>query len=141
MSEFIDTVVRVRYAETDKMGIVYYANYFIYFEIGRVEYLRQRGLDFLKFDAARFQQHQQVKQQVGAFGNEMAAIVLNRGDHGFHRFLTKFLGAMLRTLVEQFAGVGRLSSRRRAGIDGGGKVMDRETRHQPNSTRHARGGR
>jgi acyl-CoA thioester hydrolase len=45
MSEFVDTVVRVRYAETDKMGIVYYANYYIYFEIGRVEYLRQRGLD------------------------------------------------------------------------------------------------
>jgi acyl-CoA thioester hydrolase len=46
MSEFVDTVVRVRYAETDKMGIVYYANYYIYFEIGRVEYLRERGLDY-----------------------------------------------------------------------------------------------
>ena len=50
MSEFIDTVVRVRYAETDKMGIVYYANYFIYFEIGRVEYLRQRGLDYRRME-------------------------------------------------------------------------------------------
>ena len=38
MSDFVDTVVRVRYAETDKMGIVYYANYYIYFEIGRVEF-------------------------------------------------------------------------------------------------------
>jgi acyl-CoA thioester hydrolase len=50
MSEFIDTVVRVRYAETDKMGIVYYANYLIYFEIGRVEYLRQRGLDYRRME-------------------------------------------------------------------------------------------
>ena len=50
MSEFIDTVVRVRYAETDKMGIVYYGNYFIYFEIGRVEYLRQRGLDYRRME-------------------------------------------------------------------------------------------
>jgi acyl-CoA thioester hydrolase len=50
MSEFIDTVVRVRYAETDKMGIVYYANYFVYFEIGRVEYLRQRGLDYRQME-------------------------------------------------------------------------------------------
>ena len=50
MSEFIDTVVRVRYAETDKMGIVYYANYFVYFEIGRVEYLRQRGLDYRRME-------------------------------------------------------------------------------------------
>jgi acyl-CoA thioester hydrolase len=50
MSEFVDTVVRVRYAETDKMGIVYYANYFIYFEIGRVEYLRHRGLDYRQME-------------------------------------------------------------------------------------------
>jgi acyl-CoA thioester hydrolase len=50
MSEFIDHVVRVRYAETDKMSIVYYANYFIYFEIGRVEYMRIRGLDYRKME-------------------------------------------------------------------------------------------
>ncbi len=50
MSEIIDHVVRVRYAETDKMAIVYYANYFIYFEIGRVEYMRQRGLDYRKME-------------------------------------------------------------------------------------------
>ena len=50
MSEFVDTVVRVRYAETDKMAIVYYSNYFIYFEIGRVEYLRQRGLDYRRME-------------------------------------------------------------------------------------------
>ena len=46
MSEYSDTVVRVRYAETDKMGIVYYGNYYIYFEVGRVEYMRQRGIDY-----------------------------------------------------------------------------------------------
>src|SRR6202022_2845717 len=92
--------------------------------------LRQRRLDFFKLHAARLQKHQQVKQQVGAFGHQVVAIVLDRGDHGFHRLLAKLLGAMLRTLVQQFAGVGRLSSRRRAGIDGGGQVMDRETRHQ-----------
>ncbi len=46
MNEFFDTVVRVRYAETDKMGIVYYANYYVYFEIGRVEYMRARGVDY-----------------------------------------------------------------------------------------------
>ena len=50
MSEFIDHVVRVRYAETDKMSIVYYANYFIYFEIGRVEYMRQRGMDYRQME-------------------------------------------------------------------------------------------
>ena len=46
MSEYSETVLRVRYAETDKMGVVYYANYYIYFEVGRVEYMRQRGVNY-----------------------------------------------------------------------------------------------
>ena len=36
-------VVRVRYAETDRMGVVYYANYLVWFEVGRTEWLRDRG--------------------------------------------------------------------------------------------------
>ena len=36
--------IRVRYAETDRMGVVYYANYFVWMEVGRVESLRQKGL-------------------------------------------------------------------------------------------------
>jgi len=40
------TPVRVRYAETDQMGIVYYANYLVWFEIGRVEVLRTLGLSY-----------------------------------------------------------------------------------------------
>jgi acyl-CoA thioester hydrolase len=43
---FSETRVRVRYAETDQMGVVYHANYFIWFEIGRVEYLRQLGFSY-----------------------------------------------------------------------------------------------
>jgi acyl-CoA thioester hydrolase len=50
MSEFFDTIVRVRYAETDKMGVVYYANYYIYFEIGRVEYMRNLGVDYRQME-------------------------------------------------------------------------------------------
>ena len=37
------TRVRVRYAETDRMGVVYYANYFVWFEIGRTAWLRDTG--------------------------------------------------------------------------------------------------
>jgi acyl-CoA thioester hydrolase len=37
------SVVRVRYAETDKMGVVYYANYFVWFEVGRADLLRSLG--------------------------------------------------------------------------------------------------
>ena len=38
--------VRVRYAETDQMGVVYHANYLVWFEVGRVELMRQMGLDY-----------------------------------------------------------------------------------------------
>ncbi len=41
-----ETRVRVRYAETDQMGVVYHANYFIWFEVGRVEFLRQMGFSY-----------------------------------------------------------------------------------------------
>jgi acyl-CoA thioester hydrolase len=46
----VTTHVRVRYAETDQMGIVYYANYLVWFEIGRVELLRSMGLDYSKLE-------------------------------------------------------------------------------------------
>ena len=38
--------LRVRYAETDRMGVVYHANYFVWFEVGRVELLRQLGFSY-----------------------------------------------------------------------------------------------
>ena len=37
------TRLRVRYADTDRMGVVYYANYFVWFEVGRTEWLRDTG--------------------------------------------------------------------------------------------------
>jgi acyl-CoA thioester hydrolase len=42
--------LRVRYAETDQMGIVYHANYFIWCEIGRVELLRSLGFDYKQME-------------------------------------------------------------------------------------------
>jgi len=41
-----ETRLRVRYAETDNMGVVYYSNYAIWFEVGRVELMRQLGLEY-----------------------------------------------------------------------------------------------
>jgi acyl-CoA thioester hydrolase len=41
-----DVEIRVRYAETDAMGILHHAQYFVYFEIGRTELLRQNGLRY-----------------------------------------------------------------------------------------------
>ena len=46
----VTTEVRVRYAETDQMGIVYYANYLVWFEIGRVEVLRALGLTYSQLE-------------------------------------------------------------------------------------------
>ncbi len=41
-----DARIRVRYAETDQMGVVYHANYLVWFEVGRVEKIRSMGLDY-----------------------------------------------------------------------------------------------
>jgi len=41
-----ETRLRVRYAETDQMGMVYHSNHFIWFEVGRVELLRQMGFSY-----------------------------------------------------------------------------------------------
>jgi acyl-CoA thioester hydrolase len=44
--EWVSTSFRVRYAETDQMGVVYYANYLVWFEIGRSEFCRQHGFEY-----------------------------------------------------------------------------------------------
>ena len=50
MSASSSSLVRVRYAETDKMGIVYYANYFVWFEIGRTDLLRSLGWSYREME-------------------------------------------------------------------------------------------
>ncbi len=44
------TQIRVRYAETDQMNVVYYSNYFVYFESGRTELLRSIGLPYTQLE-------------------------------------------------------------------------------------------
>ena len=46
----VTTEVRVRYAETDQMGVVYYANYLVWFEVGRVELLRALGFSYRQLE-------------------------------------------------------------------------------------------
>ena len=48
--KFFDYEVRVRYGETDQMGISYYANYFVWFEAARTEYFRALGLIYSEFE-------------------------------------------------------------------------------------------
>jgi len=44
----------VRYAETDQMGVVYYANYFVWFEVGRTDLLRRAGWSYRGMEAEGF---------------------------------------------------------------------------------------
>ncbi len=49
-NEWTTTTLRVRYAETDQMGVVYYANYFVWFEIGRTDFCRQHGFAYKEME-------------------------------------------------------------------------------------------
>ena len=44
------TRVRVRYADTDRMGVAYYANYLVWFEVGRTEWFRETGLSYREIE-------------------------------------------------------------------------------------------
>ena len=46
-----ETNIRVRYSETDAMGVVYYGNYFVWFEVGRTEWLRQIGTTYRELES------------------------------------------------------------------------------------------
>jgi acyl-CoA thioester hydrolase len=48
--EYHDVSVRVRYAETDQMGVVYHANYLVWFEVGRVELMRALGVEYKRME-------------------------------------------------------------------------------------------
>jgi len=47
---YVDVPVRVRYADTDRMGIVYYGTYPPYFELGRSEFMRDKGFTYRQFE-------------------------------------------------------------------------------------------
>jgi len=53
-SESYEIAVRVRYAETDRMGLLHHANFFVYFEMGRTELLRARGLSYREVEDAGY---------------------------------------------------------------------------------------
>ncbi|HVJ04273.1 MAG TPA: thioesterase family protein [Candidatus Saccharimonadales bacterium] len=50
MSTIFESTIRVRYAETDQMAVAYNANYLVWFEIGRVELLRQLGFSYQEME-------------------------------------------------------------------------------------------
>jgi len=50
-SEVVETAFHVRYAETDAMGIVYHANYIVWFEVGRGAFFRQQGANYADWES------------------------------------------------------------------------------------------
>ena len=50
MKDYAEATTRVRYAETDQMGVVYHGNYFTWFEIGRVELCRELGFEYKQME-------------------------------------------------------------------------------------------
>ena len=49
-AQVFEAQLRVRYAETDQMGVVYHSNYIVWFEVGRVELLRQLGFTYREME-------------------------------------------------------------------------------------------
>jgi acyl-CoA thioester hydrolase len=95
----IVTPLRVRYAETDAMGVVYYGDYLAYFEDGRVAYLRAKGMPYSAMEAAgvfmpvaeayckyhapaRFEDELAVETSIGEAGRAKVRFdyVVKRGD-------------------------------------------------------------
>ena len=54
MSDWVDSEIRVRYAETDQMGVAYYANYLVWFEVGRSDFCRAKGFSYGELEALGF---------------------------------------------------------------------------------------
>lgn len=52
--DWIETKIRVRYKETDKMGVVYHSNYFVWFEVGRTEMIRVIGISYKDMETMGF---------------------------------------------------------------------------------------
>ena len=46
-----DIDIRIRYKDTDRMGVVYYGNYLTFFEVGRTEFMRSRGIRYADLEA------------------------------------------------------------------------------------------
>jgi len=89
----VTTELRVRYAETDQMGVVYYANYLVWFEVGRVELLRALGFSY-----------RQLEQEHGCILPVIEATCRYRASARYDdQILIETRPALLRSSVLKFA--------------------------------------
>ena len=81
--------IRIRYADTDQMGVVYYGNYLTFFEVGRTEYLRAAGTDYKSLEATRVTAaviEARVRYVAPARFDDQLTICTRVGDLGRLRF-------------------------------------------------------
>jgi acyl-CoA thioester hydrolase len=77
MGGWYETEVRVRYAETDQMGIVHHANYLIWFEVGRSDLCRQKGFSYREMeddDSLMVVAGAQIRYKAPAFYDDLLTI-------------------------------------------------------------------
>src|SRR5262249_17193654 len=87
-------------------------------------------LDVRERDAARLEHDQQMVDEVGSFGDQARAILLDRRQHGLDRLFAQLLGAMRHALVEELARVGRIGARFRPRLDALFKLVEAEVGHR-----------
>lgn len=103
--DFVDTMVTVRYAETDQMGIVYYANYLVWFEVGRLAWCRARGFHYRDMETelgrimvvaeatcryrapARFEDEIVIRTAIGSVTDKVVRFVYEIRNHGTSQLL------------------------------------------------------
>lgn len=80
-----ETRTRVRYQETDQMGVVYHSNYIIYFELGRTEWLRTQGMTYAEMEKQGMflaVTDAQARYLASAFYDDVLLIRTRLVDHG-----------------------------------------------------------
>jgi acyl-CoA thioester hydrolase len=130
----VKTSIRVIYADTDQMGVVYYANYLRFFEAGRNEYLRDKGIPYKQVEAelavrlpvveaqvqykqpARYDDLLEVETAISKLGNASARFEYRvlRGDE------LVALGHTIHACIGADGRVKRLPALLVAKLDGGG---------------------
>ena len=127
-SEWVETDFRVRYAETDQMGIAYHSNYLIWFEVARVEFFRRSGFTYNRLEKEtgtflpvvevqcryllplRYDDEFTVKTRLEEFGRRLLGfgyeLVDEEGESVYARAYTKHIatdkGGRPKTLPQEF---------------------------------------
>ena len=104
--------LRVRYAETDQMGVVYYANYLTWFEVGRVEYCRAIGVLYDEMEKAA-----------------KCFLAVVEANCRYHEPLTYDTEFVIRTRLTHFKGVFLAFGYRLLNLDGSGPLAVGWTKH------------